>query len=62
MAKLLIQGIIVLLIWVGGWGIAEMGVDSIAGDDKPLRFVVYSLFLVFGVFLLWIAELALEDD
>lgn len=59
--KLLIQGIIVLLLWVGGWGIAEMAVDSIAGDDKPLRLTSYFIFLLFGILLLVLLDRTIPD-
>lgn len=62
MLKVLIQGIIIILLWVGAWGILEMGVDSISGDDQQVRFAIYFFFILFALMLLWIVEVAISDD
>lgn len=60
MTKLLIQGVIVILIWVGAWGILEMAVTSVSGDNTRIRLATYAIFLFLGIFMLWLAEVALD--
>jgi hypothetical protein len=62
MFKLLIQGIIIILLWVGAWGILEMCIDSISGDNRQVRFVTYFFCILLGLMLLWIATIAIDDD
>ena len=61
MNKLIIQGIIIIFLWVGAWGIVEMGVDNIAGDNQRVRFGTYVALLLIGALLLWTAEVILQD-
>lgn len=60
--KIILQGMIILLLWVGGWGIAEMFIDSVAGDNKQIRFAIYIIFIVLGFLLLWIIEVSFSDN
>lgn len=59
MNKVFIQGIIVLLLWVGAWGITEMAVDSIAGDNQRVRFASYLALILLGILLLWAVEVVM---
>lgn len=51
---IILHGIIIILLWVGAWGIMEMFVDDISGENKQLRFSMYTIFLIIGGLLLWI--------
>ena len=62
MSALLIQWLIVLLLWVGGWGIVEMTVDRIAKDDRPTRFAAYIVILIIGVLLFLIVDIFWQDN
>lgn len=62
MSALLIQWLIVLLLWVGGWGIVEMTVDRIAKDDRPTRFAAYIVILIIGVLLFLIVDIFWPDS
>lgn len=59
MFKILVQGLIIILLWIGGWNLAEAFVDTIAGDDKGVRNAVYVCMLLLGFLLLWIVETAI---
>lgn len=60
MNKLIIQGIIVILLWVGAWGILEMFVDNIAGDNRSVRFATYFIMILFALLLIWAVEISIE--
>lgn len=62
MAKVFIQGLVIILLWVGAWGILEMSVDNIAGDNRQVRFATYFIFIILGVLLFWIIQIAMPDD
>ena len=53
--NLVLQGIITVILWVGLWGIIEMLIDGIAGDNRRVRFVSYFALVILGIFLFWIA-------
>lgn len=61
MTKLLIQGIIVILLWVGAWGILEIMVDYIADDNRNARLATYFVLLLLGILLLWLVEIMIQD-
>lgn len=61
MNKLIIQGIIVILLWVGVWGILEMFVDNIAGDNRSVRFATYVVMILIAFLLLWVVDTAIQD-
>lgn len=61
MSKLIIQGIIVILLWVGAWGILEMFVDNISGDNRFVRFATYVVMILIAFLLLWIVDISIQD-
>ena len=61
MTKIIIQGIIIILLWVGAWGILEMFVDNIAGDNRRVRFATYFVMILIALLLIWIVEIAIQD-
>lgn len=61
MTNLVVQGIIVILLWVGAWGILELAVDSVSGDNQRIRFATYTIFLFLGIFLLIIANSIISE-
>ena len=61
MTNIFIQGIIILLLWVGGWGIAEMFVDSVAKDNQTVRFATYIVMILIALLLLWIVDTIVDD-
>ena len=52
-----IRSVLVVLLWVGLWGITEMVIDKIARDNIRIRFVVYVLITIISAFLIWIWEI-----
>jgi len=58
MNNLFVQGTIVIFVWVGAWGIFELGVDNVAGDNQPLRFATYTVILLLGCLMLWLSTIA----
>lgn len=56
MVSVIVQGVIVILLWVSAWGMLEMIVDDIADDNKKLRLATYFTFFLIGIFILWIAS------
>lgn len=54
MIPLLLQGIIILLLWVGAWGILEIAIESMTGDDRVLRVAYYSTMILLALLLVWI--------
>jgi len=59
MDRILIQGLVVILIWVGAWGLFEIIVDDIAGDDRRIRLATYFTFVIIGIFILWLISVTL---
>jgi hypothetical protein len=62
MSALLIQWLIVLLLWIGGWGIVEMFVERIAKCDNGIRFALYFLILIIGVIAFLVVDAFWPDD
>jgi hypothetical protein len=62
MRKILIEGLVIVILWVAFWNIIESIVDRIAGEDKAVRIVTYFILALFGLLMLWILEVAIEDD
>ena len=58
MDKLFIQGLILVFFWIGAWGILDMTVTAIAGDDRQLRASMYVILLLLGLLLVWMIEVA----
>jgi hypothetical protein len=54
MAGAIIEGLLVVLLWVGLWGIIEMIIDKLAKDDKVLRFTIYIIAVIISIFFLWL--------
>lgn len=52
----ILRGIVVVLLWVGMWGIIEMMIDNIAQDDNRIRLVTYILAVLIGILVLWILD------
>lgn len=50
----LINGLFVILLWIGLWGLTEMIIDRFVGNNKQLRFIVYVLMFIVAILLLWI--------
>jgi ABC-type nickel/cobalt efflux system permease component RcnA len=55
--NIILQGIIVIILWVGMWGIIEMMIDTVAGSDRRMRFTSYFVLTLLGIFLIWITGL-----
>ncbi len=58
----ILQGMIILLLWVGGWGLAELFVDSVAGDNIQIRFLTYTIFIILGFILLWLVDISFTEN
>jgi hypothetical protein len=56
----LVKGILVILIWVGIWGIVEMIIDAIAAENKMIRVMSHFVVFLIGVLFLWILDYSLE--
>lgn len=52
----ILRGIVVVLLWVGMWGIIEMIIDNIAQEDNRIRLVTYILAVLIGILVLWILD------
>lgn len=44
--------LIIVLVWVGFWGCAEMFVDKISNGNKKKRLLTYITFVIFGIVIL----------
>ena len=54
MAGKILQGICVVLLWVGMWGLAEIGVDKVAQNSIKLRILIYVILILLSILLLWL--------
>lgn len=54
MDGIVVQGTIVLFLWIGGWGIIEIMIDDIANENRKVRLALYSIILFLGIFMYWI--------
>lgn len=59
MAGVLLQGLFIVLLWVGLWGITEMAIDKIAQDNKLTRLIIYFILIILSIFFLWILDITL---
>jgi succinate dehydrogenase hydrophobic anchor subunit len=59
MVSIIVQGIIIILLWVAAWGMLEIIIDDIAGDDRRIRLATYFVLFIIGIFILWIASIAI---
>ena len=50
----LLESLLVILLWVGVWGIMEMLIDLVSMNDKWLRLISYIILVIFAGTLLWI--------
>jgi len=55
MVGILVQGVIILFVWVGAWGIMEIMIDYFAKENQKVRLAFYSILLLLAVFIYWIA-------
>lgn len=51
-----LKSIIIILMWVGLWGLAELAIDAISGDNPILRAFTYIVLLIFGSICLYILD------
>jgi len=58
MVSEVVRGIIIVLTWVGLWGMIDMLIDSISDGNRRVRFVSYFLAALLGIFLIWIVDTA----
>lgn len=54
-----LAGIIILLVWIGLWGLIDMSIETIADGSKSIRAISYALLAMVGLFMLWIYEISL---
>jgi hypothetical protein len=57
--NILLRVIVTVLLWVGIWGIIELLIDYVVGDNKIYRFASYTLLILLGVFLLWFFQISM---
>ena len=57
MISQLLYDLLIVVAWVGLWGITESIIDKIAKDDNNVRFVVYILVSLIAIFAIWILDI-----
>lgn len=56
MSTQLLYDLLIVVAWVGLWGITESIIDKIAKNDNNVRFVVYILVSLIAIFAIWILD------
>ena len=55
----LLEGLFVVLLWVGLWNVIETIIGKIAKNDENVRFVIYVLIILIAIFFFWIFQIEL---
>jgi hypothetical protein len=56
----LIQGLLVVILWVGAWGMIEMIIDDYVQENKRARFVTYFVLAALAILGLWALTQVIE--
>lgn len=51
---LIVQGIIIILLWVGAWGLIELMIDRMVKDNVIKRAISYAVLFGLGLLLYFI--------
>lgn len=52
----LLYDILIVVAWVGLWGMTEIIIDKIAKDNANLRFCVYVLITILAILIIFIID------
>lgn len=52
----LLKSTIIILMWVGLWGLTEIAVDHVSNDKQTYRILSYFIIIVFGAICLSILD------
>lgn len=62
MVKVLLQGLMIVLVWISLWSLIEMSIDDLVGDNRRRRAFVYFALLVFAMYMIVIIEITLDEE
>lgn len=54
--NVVLRSIVIILIWVGLWGLTELAIDAISNDNTEIRVLAYFALIIFGAVCLYILE------
>ena len=61
MPGILLQGLLIVILWVGAWGMIEMIIDGYVQENKRARFVTYFVLAALAILGLWALTQGFED-
>lgn len=58
----LLEGLLVIFLWVGIWSLTEILIDTISNDNMTIKIILYGILTGISLALLWIFVYSKGED